>query len=309
MTNRGALRSNSNISKTPSTSANASNRLNNNSNSRGDGGYNRNTRVHSSDYMRIGERHDVMRIPPRERDFMRYDAPGRFWAHSPHYYGYRVQYLPPRFRRMSYWGIDYYIYDGIYYRPWNGVYIVCRPPFGIRIRYSADLALSALSFAYYSNVYRTYRAIDANNRTIDEQNRIIAQNNATIASQNQTIALNSTRAANAYSVADRLGLVQSYASAQGNYFYQDGVFYSETSSGQYEVIVPPAGALVSELPDDYETITLDGVNYYKVDNTVFTLTLVAGVPYLEVLGQMYGNLAQQYDSYGANATANTLNLY
>ncbi len=264
--------------------------------------------MNSGDYMRIGEHRDLVRIPPRERDFMRYDAPGRFWAHTPHYYGYRVRALPPRYRRMRYWGIDYFFYDNIYYRSWNGVYVVCRPPFGVTIAATlSDLSLVPLSFAYYSNVYRTYRAIDANNRTIDEQNRIIAQNNATIAAQNSAIALNSTRANNAYSVADKLGLVQSYAYADREYFYQDGVFYIQNSSGQYEVIVPPAGALVNELPDDYETITLDGVSYYKVDDTVYSLTLVSGTPYLEVLGQMYGTLAQQHSSYSSRV-ANTLDL-
>lgn len=308
MTNRGALRSNSNVTKTPSAASNASNSSSRNNGRRNEG--NRvSTRVNSADYMRIGEHRDLVRIPPRERDFMRYDVPGRFWARTPHYYGYRVRILPVRYRLMRYWGIDYYYYNGIYYRPWNGIYIVCRPPFGITVAHTvADLALSPLSFAYYNSVYRTYRAIDANNRTIDEQNRIIAQNNATIAAQNNTIALNTTRANNSYTVAERLGLVQSYASAEGSYFYQDGVFYCETADGQYEVIVPPAGALVNELPDDYEIITLDGVKYYKVDDTVFTLTLVSGVPYLEVLGQMYGSMAEQYSSYNVNGTANTLNL-
>ena len=94
-----------------------------------------------------------------------------------------------------------------------------------------------------------------------------------------------------------LGLVQSYAYANEPYYYQDGVFYRVNAAGQYEVIVPPAGALVGELPDDYETITLGGQEFYKVDDTVYRLTLVNGVPQLEVLGQMYGNLARQYNLY------------
>ena len=43
----------------------------------------------------------------------------------------------------------------------------------------------------------------------------------------------------ARSLASQLGLVQSYADASVNYYYQDGSYY---------VIVPPAGALVEELP-------------------------------------------------------------
>ena len=260
-----------------------------------------------NDFMRIGDDRNVHRIPPRERDFLPYDRPGHFWAHHPHYYGYRVNYLPPRYRRVTYWGIDYCFYDGIYYRPYGGYWVVCRPPFGVCIDLAiSDLMFRSVRFAYYHNTYRLYRAIDANNRIIDEQNRIIAQNNATIAAQNSAFALNSTRANSAATLADRLGLVQSYAYANQPYYYQDGVFYIVNSNGQYEVIVPPAGALVEELPDDYDTITLDGVDYYKVDDTVYRTTLVECKPYLEVLGQMYGKLAQQYNYYSNGVTLNNL---
>lgn len=266
--------------------------------SRNNDGY-RQPNERGNDFMRIGEDRNVHRIPPRERDFARYDAPCSFWRHEPHYYGYRVDYLPPRYRRVRYWGIDYYCYDGIYYRPYNGIYVVCRPPFGITIAADiiADAVFAPIHFAYYYDSYRTFRAIDANNRVIDEQNRIIAQNNATIAAQNRAFALNSSRAGDAHSLADRLGLVQSYAYANQPYYYQDGVFYIEKSNGNYEVIVPPAGALVKDLPDDYDTITLDGNEFYKVDDTVYRLALVDGSPYLEVLGQMYGSLASKYDYY------------
>ena len=260
-----------------------------------------------NDFMRIGEDRNVHRIPPRDRDFLPYNHPGHFWGHAPHYYGYRVSYLPPRYRRVTYWGIDYCLYDGIYYRPYGGYWVVCRPPFGVCIDLAiSDLLFSRVRFSYYCNTYRLFNAIDANNRVIDEQNRIIAQNNATIAAQNNAIALNTTRANDAYTLANRLGLVQSYAYADQPYYYQDGVFYIVNSKGQYEVIVPPAGALVEELPDDYDTITLDGVSYYKVDDTVYRTTLVEGKPYLEVLGQMYGKLAQQHNYYSNGVKYNDL---
>ena len=261
-----------------------------------------------NDFMRIGEDRNVHRIPPRERDFLPYNHPGHFWGHAPHFYGYRVNYLPPRYRRLTYWGIDYCFYDGIYYRPYNGFWVVCRPPFGVCIDLAiSDLVFSTVRFAYYCNTYRVFRAIDSNNRIIDEQNRIIAQNNATIAAQNSAFALNTTRANDAYSLADRLGLVQSFAYANQPYYYQDGVFYIVNSKGQYEVIVPPAGALVEELPDDYDIITLDGMDFYKVDDTVYRTPLVEGKPYLEVLGQMYGKLAQKYN-YNSNGVTYS-NLY
>ena len=245
------------------------------------------------------EDHNVHRIPPRDRDFMHYDRPGHFYDHHhPHCFGFRVEVLPPRYKVVRYFGIDYYIYNDVYYRPYRGHYIVCRPPFGVTIARSVvDISFSTVNFAYYSNVYRTFGAIDSNNRYIDQQNRIIAQNNATIMAQNRAIAMNPNSALSSYEIANRLGLVQSYAYADRNYFYQDGVFYIVNAGGQYQVIVPPAGALVQNLPEDYDIITLGGVQYYRVDDTVYRLTLVSGSPYLEVLGQMYGQLARDYNGY------------
>lgn len=242
------------------------------------------------------DNHEVLRVPPRERErVMVYDAPAHFFTHDPHYFGYRIQALPPRPHKMVHWGVTYYYYNNVYYRPWGSVYIVCRPPFGVCVeRAMVSATLSSLRFAYYHNAYYTYREIDANYRTIDEQNRIIARNNATIAAQNAAMALNANRAYSAYELANQLGLVQSYANAATEYYYEDGVFFVVNAKGQYEVIVPPAGALVSELPDDYETLVMNGIEYYRVDNTVYRVTLVDGTPYLEVLGQMPTKIAKQY---------------
>ena len=108
--------------------------------------------------------------------------------------------------------------------------------------------------------------------------------------------MNSNLAANSYNLANRLGLNQSYAYANSNYYYDDGVFYIINSNGRYEVIVPPAGAVVEALPDDYDTITLSGATYYVVDNTVYTTTLIDGRPYMEVLGQLTSR--SRYYNYG-----------
>ena len=242
------------------------------------------------------DNHEVLRIPPRERErVMAWDAPAHFYTHDPHYFGYRITTLPPRPHRMVHWGVTYYYYNNVYYRPWGSVYVVCRPPFGVCIeRAMVSAALRNLRFAYYHNAYYTYREIDANYRLIDEQNRIIARNNATIAAQNAAMALNANRAYSAYELANQLGLVQSYANAATEYYYEDGVFFVVNAKGQYEVIVPPAGALVSELPDDYETLVMNGIEYYMVDNTVYRVTLVDGTPYLEVLGQMPSKIAKKY---------------
>lgn len=252
---------------------------------------------HYGDY-RI-DNHNVYRVPPRERDMMRHDKPAGYWHKDPHYFGWRVEVLPPRYKVVRYYGIDYYCYNDVFYRPFHGHYIVCRPPIGVVIdRAIRNITFATVNFAFYSSVYHAYDGyIDSNRRYIDEQNRIIARNNATIAAQNRAIALNTSAASSSYNVANALGLVQSYAYANQDYYYQDGVFYIINRNGRYEVIVPPAGALVERLPEDYETITLGGTDYYRVDDTVYRTVLVGGVPYVEVLGQMYGDMARRYSIF------------
>ena len=248
--------------------------------------------------IRMDKDRNLNRVPPRERDFMTHDRPGAFFGHDPHFFGYRVQTLPPRYRRISHWGRDYYSYNNIYYVRYGNWYVISRPPFGIVLDIAIrDAVFASVRFSYYHNVYRTFDIVDSNYRTILEQNRIIARNNATLAAQNSALALNSSRALSAYEIASALGLVQSFANINTEYFYEDGVFYVVNKKNRYEVIVPPAGALVNQLPDDYDTIVLNGVEYYKVDDTVYRLVLVDGIPALEVLGQMYGAMASKYNYY------------
>ena len=83
-----------------------------------------------------------------------------------------------------------------------------------------------------------------------------------------------------------LSLSHSYISSGTEYYYQDGVFYIIDAYGQYITIIPPTGALVEYLPDDYVRFTRGGDTYYRVDDTVYSLTLIDGNPYFEVLGQM-----------------------
>ena len=88
-------------------------------------------------------------------------------------------------------------------------------------------------------------------------------------------------------LAAQLGVVQSLADAKAGYLYQDGTFYVQNARGEYEVIVPPAGALVEALPDDFETLSIDGKEYYRVDDTIYGLTIVDGKAWFEVIGQLY----------------------
>ena len=242
----------------------------------------------------------------------------RFWDPGHHYYGYRISSLPSRYIRRTFWGIPYYIVNDVYYRYYAGSYYVCRPPFGVVFTPAVSLVDAICSFAFYADAYYTFSTVNENARLITEQNRIIAENNATIAAQNATIAqqnqtiagqnaamaanaasaasLNSSLASESSRLADRLGLVQSYASVSGDYYYDDGIFFTKNNSGEYVTIVPPAGALIDELPDDYRVITLGGDEYYAVDDTVYRTTVIGGTPYFEVLGQMTGSLAGQYQA-------------
>ena len=240
--------------------------------------------------IRPDHRHDRPRVHPRERDFMRWDRPSYWWSHDHHCYGYRVRVLPTHVHRHVYHGITYYCYNDIWYRPYGGYYVVCRPPYGLSLAANiiSDIAWTAVRLSYYNTVANTYSQINENNAYIAEQNAIIAQNNATIAAQNATIAQSQQMAQTAYTLANSLGLVQSYAAANSEYFYQDGVFYSKDASGEYRVIAPPAGALVESLPEDFDMVTLsDGNDYYKVDDTIYKVTIAEGKPYFEVVGQQY----------------------
>ena len=228
------------------------------------------------------------RVHPRDRDFMDYNRVTIHWKNDPHYYGYRIQTLPSRAIKRLIGGITYYLLDDIWYRPYNGYYIVSRPPFGTSLAANiiSDIAWTAVTLSYYNTVANTYDTISENNAYIAQQNAVIAQNNATIAAQNQAIAQSQSKAQAAYGLANELGLVQSYGSASDSYFYQDGVFYSQGSDGQYYVIVPPAGAVVDRLPEDFDTVILNGNKYYRVDDTIYQMVINEGKPYFEVLGQM-----------------------
>ncbi|MBE6241604.1 MAG: hypothetical protein E7115_08950 [Bacteroidales bacterium] len=249
-----------------------------------------NVRPDRPQQIRPDHKPDVHRVHPRDRDFMHYSKPSYYWTGHNHCYGHRVRVLPTHVHRHVHYGVTYYCYNDIWYRPYGGYYVVCRPPFGtvLAANLVADMTWAAIRFSYYNTVYQTYSQINENNAYIAQQNQVIAQNNATIAAQNAQIAAGQQQAQLAYSLANQLGLIQSYAAAGSTYYYQDGVFYSMDASGQYSVIVPPAGALVETLPEDYDMVTLaDGNEYYKVDDTVYRITISEGKPYFEVLGQLY----------------------
>ena len=110
---------------------------------------------------------------------------------------------------------------------------------------------------------------------------------ANIAADMAWTAVNLAYAQQTYELANQLRLAQSAAEEKAEYLYRDGVFYAKAANGEYVVVVPPAGALVEALPEDFETVNIDGSEYYKVDDTIYALAIIDGKAYFEVIGQLY----------------------
>ena len=110
---------------------------------------------------------------------------------------------------------------------------------------------------------------------------------ANIAANMAWTAVNMAYAQQTYELANQLKLAQSAAERNAEYLYRDGVFYTRAANGEYVVMVPPAGALVEALPEDFETVAIDGNEYYKVDDTIYALAIIDGKAYFEVIGQLY----------------------
>lgn len=228
-----------------------------------------------------GWRPEPGRVPPPHRSPISYRRPSRFWDSGDHYFGYRVKRLPLNYGRREYFGVSYYVLNDVFYRYVDGSYYVCRPPFGVAFMPARFGAVSC-SFAFYFASYRNYRTYNDVARYITDRNALVASGNSRL----RFSSGNAQRAYESYLLADRLGLVQSFAAAAADYYYEDGVFFVRTSGGEYVTVVPPAGALVVEFPDDYRVIYLDGVEYYAVDYTVYRAVALDGNLYFEVLGQM-----------------------
>lgn len=186
-----------------------------------------------------------------------------------------------------YWGRKYYVCDGVYYRLYDGSYYVCRPPYGYYFSPTVYAYTPVIcSFTYYNYWDRQYNIINENYRIIAQQNQMIAQNNAALA-RYPDMSESSRRSTESYLLAKQLGLIQSYASVGVDYYYDDGVFFIKNARGEYETIIPPAGAVVESLSDDYQIVVLnDGKEYYMVDDTIYRVVINEGRPVFEVLGQI-----------------------
>ena len=53
------------------------------------------------------------------------------------------------------------------------------------------------------------------------------------------------------------------------YYYNDGVYYRQNNSRQYEVVAPPLDATVQKLPSNATVTIIDGQKYYQVGGTFY----------------------------------------
>ena len=177
-----------------------------------------------------------------------------------HYFGHRIHTLPIGYSLIRIGYRDYYYYDGIYYRPyWDGGYYICRPPLGTRIAATLfDVAMTTIAINTIRNEI--------------ERARAAAELSSYYAAQNANYVV---RTSDDYYNANLVN------QAGQNYYYQDGVFYT-LKDGEYCVIEAPIGALVDEIPEDYDEIELGGKTYYQVEDTLFKPTIIDGKLRFEV---------------------------
>jgi hypothetical protein len=69
-------------------------------------------------------------------------------------------------------------------------------------------------------------------------------------------------------------------------FYYYGTFYQKVDGAdEFEVIQAPAGAVVDAIPEGYETVVIDGIEYYTLDDVKYkTKELNNGEIAYEVVG-------------------------
>jgi hypothetical protein len=54
-----------------------------------------------------------------------------------------------------------------------------------------------------------------------------------------------------------------------NYYYYEGIYYTEDQNGQYAVIEPPIGAMVPKLPKNCIKVVINNVMYYESYGEVY----------------------------------------
>lgn len=57
-----------------------------------------------------------------------------------------------------------------------------------------------------------------------------------------------------------------------NYYYYDNTFYRRYDDRNYEVVSPPIGAKLPQLPSAVKAVTIDGQKYYELGGTYYVAT-------------------------------------
>jgi hypothetical protein len=56
------------------------------------------------------------------------------------------------------------------------------------------------------------------------------------------------------------------------YYYYDGVYYRYVGYGDYVIVPPPAGAMVTSIPTDFQPVVINGMTYYVNDGIYYVYT-------------------------------------
>jgi len=56
------------------------------------------------------------------------------------------------------------------------------------------------------------------------------------------------------------------------YYYYDGLYYRYVGDGDYVIVAPPAGAMVTAIPSDFQPVVINGVTYYANNGIYYVYT-------------------------------------
>lgn len=204
----------------------------------------------------------ITQKPPKHPDYYKpgkpYD-PKPYYSMGYHMFGTRVNKLPVGYVSRVYKNVNYYYYNGVFYKSNNlSGYIICRPPVGFAFNAynSAPLLPYVLIDPYRDPSVRIAEAISLS--------RLYARMYPGYRMLDETYYMNNVI---------RQQITQ--------YLGMDGIYYSVTN-GTYTIVDPPIGALTDRLPYDYEEIWLGGDLFYLVDNILYGVVAPEGVPYFEI---------------------------
>jgi hypothetical protein len=86
-----------------------------------------------------------------------------------------------------------------------------------------------------------------------------------------------------------------------NYYYNDNTFYRRYDDRNYEVVTPPIGAKLPQLPSAAIAVIIDGLKYYELGGTYYVATYNNNNQVLyEVVGvngELRTNQNDKYNNY------------